>query len=74
MTIKKLFKTMKIACIITAIVFVAGAVIGTLAIPVVLAINVSMYWLFLYAGYALMVLYVVLYCIRYWNTEGGTTK
>lgn len=70
MNIKKIMKT---ACIIAAVAFVAGAVIGTLAIPVVLAINVSTYWLFLYVGYALMILYVVLYCIRYWN-EGGITK
>lgn len=67
-------KVMKIACIITAIVFVAGAVIGTLAVPVVLAVNVSMYWLFLYAGYAMVVLYVVLYCIRYWNNEGSISR
>ena len=70
MSIKKIMKT---ACIIAAVAFVAGAVIGTLAIPVVLAINVSTYWLFLYAGYTLIILYVVLYCIRYWN-EGGITK
>ena len=48
--------------------------IGTLAVPVVLAVNVSMYWLFLYAGYAMVVLYVVLYCIRYWNNEGSISR
>ena len=67
MSIKKLLRTVLIGA---AVSFIAGAVVGTLTIPVVLALNYSLYWLFLYAGYTLLVLYIVLYCIRYWNDEG----
>lgn len=52
-----------------ALAFIAVSGIGTLAIPPVLAIYVSMYWLFLYAGYALIVLYVILYFFRHWPHE-----
>ena len=66
MNMKRLFRTVLIAA---AVSFIAGAVFGTLAIPVVLAVNCSIYWLFLYAVYTLMVLYVVMYFIRYWHDE-----
>lgn len=66
MNVKKILRT---ALIAAAVAFITGAVIGTLAIPVVLALNCSIYWLFLYAGYALLVLYVILYFVRYWHDE-----
>lgn len=68
MNIRKILRT---ALLVAAIVFIIGAVIGTLAIPVILSLHYSWYWLFLYAGYLLLTLYVVLYCIRYWHDDGG---
>lgn len=64
-------KILRMALLVAAIVFIIGAVIGTLAIPVILSLHYSWYWLFLYAGYLLLTLYVVLYCIRYWHDDGG---
>lgn len=58
-------KLIKTAAVVALILFIAGAVIGTLAVPVVLSMFYSWYWLFLYAGYLLVILYVALYCIRY---------
>ena len=57
-------KLIKTAAVVALILFIAGAVIGTLAVPVVLSMFYSWYWLFLYAGYLLVILYVALYCIR----------
>ena len=71
MNIRKILRT---ALLVAAIVFIIGAVIGTLAIPVILSLHYSWYWLFLYAGYLLLTLYVVLYCIRYWHEDGGQAK
>lgn len=68
-------KILRMALPAAAIVFIVGAVVGTLATPIVLSLHYSWYWLFLYAGYLLLTLYVVLYCIRYWHDdEGGTHK
>ena len=55
-------KLIKTAAVVALILFIAGAVIGTLAVPVVLSMFYS--W-FLYACYLLVILYVALYCIRY---------
>lgn len=46
-------KLIKTAAVVALILFIAGAVIGTLAVPVVLSMFYSWYWLFLYAGYRL---------------------
>ena len=53
-------KLIKTAAVVALILFIAGAVIGTLAVPVVLSMFYSWYWLFLYAGYLLVILYVAL--------------
>lgn len=57
-------KLIKTAAVVALILFIAGAVIGTLAVPVVLSMFYSWYWLFLYAGYLLVILYVALYCMQ----------
>ena len=67
-------KIFRLALIIAALTFVCGSVLGTLLIPVILALNCSFYWLFLYGGYALVVLYVVLYCVRYWPNDTGAKR
>lgn len=58
-------KILTIAVTAASILFIAGTTIGTLAIPVVLAMYFSWYWLFLYMGYALVILYVAMYCVNY---------
>lgn len=62
---------LKLAVTIAAIVAIAVTVIGILATPVVLAIHFSWYWLFLYLGYLLVALYIVV-CID--AKVGGTRK
>lgn len=57
-------KILTISVIAASIIFIVGATIGTLAIPVVLAVFYSWYWLFLYAGYALVALYVAMYYLN----------
>ena len=53
----------------------AVTVLGVLAIPVVLSVIYSWYWMFLYIGYLVVILYVALYCVRYdVDREGGTRK
>lgn len=42
-------KLIKTAAVVALILFIAGAVIGTQAVPVVLSMFYSWYWLFLYA-------------------------
>lgn len=42
-------KLIKTAAVVALILFIAGAVIGTLAVPVVLSMFYSWYWLFLYS-------------------------
>ena len=59
------------ALLIAIIASVAVILIGTLAIPVILSLMYSWYWIFLYAGYLIMVLYVALYCARYWNSDNN---
>lgn len=62
---------LKLTLIIAATVAIAVTVIGILATPVVLAIHFSWYWLFLYLGYLLVALYIVV-CID--AKTGGTRK
>lgn len=61
----KIRKIVRTALLISAIIFVAGSVIGTLATPIILSIYFTWYWLFIYSGYLLITLYVILYCVRY---------
>lgn len=58
-------RILTLAVVAASVIFIIGAAIGTLAIPIVLSMFYSWYWLFLYAGYALAILYVVMYCISY---------
>lgn len=62
---------LKLTLIVAAMVAIAVTVIGILATPVVLAVNFSWYWLFLYLGYLLVALYIVV-CID--TKVGGTRK
>lgn len=64
-------KILRMALLAAAIVFIVGAVVGTLATPIILSLHYSWYWFFLYAGYLLLTLYAVLYCIRYWHDDEG---
>lgn len=52
---------LKLAVTIAAIVAIAVVTIGVLAVPVVMSIMFSWYWLFLYIGYLLITFYVVFY-------------
>lgn len=52
---------LKLAVTIAAIVAIAVVTIGVLAVPVVMSIMFSWYWLFLYIGYLLITFYVVIY-------------
>lgn len=54
-------KMLNLAITIVAILSIAVIVIGTLAIPVVLSVIFSWYWMFLYIGYLLAVLFIALY-------------
>lgn len=54
------------AAVIILIATVVAVISGTLAIPVVLALNYSLYWLFLYAGYAFVAICCVLYYARFY--------
>lgn len=54
-------KILDLAIAIIAILSIAVIVIGTLAIPVVLSVIFSWYWMFLYIGYLLAVLFIALY-------------
>lgn len=54
-------KMLNLAITIVAILAIAVIVIGTLAIPVVLSVIFSWYWMFLYIGYLLVVLFIALY-------------
>ena len=67
----KYINLLKLTLIIAAMVAIAVTVIGILATPVVLAIHFSWYWLFLYLGYLLVALYIVV-CID--TKAGGTRK
>lgn len=54
-------KMLNLAITIVAIISIAVIVIGTLAIPVVLSVIFSWYWMFLYVGYLLAILFIALY-------------
>ncbi len=57
------------AIVIAIMVIIAVVTLGTLSIPVVLSVMFSWYWLFLYAGYLLVVLFIALYATD--NSGGG---
>lgn len=66
---------LNMAVLIAAVLAVAVTIIGVLAIPVVMSVMYSWYWMFLYVGYLVVILYVALYCARYnIGGEGGTRK
>ena len=71
-----IYKIVKTALLIAAIVFVIGAVIGTLIAPVILSMNYSWYWFFLYTVYLAVTVLVILYGVRFWRSddEEGTGK
>lgn len=63
------------AVLIAAVLTIAVTVLGVLAIPIIMSLMYSWYWMFLYVGYLLVILYVALYFIRYDSGhEGGTHK
>ncbi len=57
-------KLLTLAVAIAAVLFIAVVTVGTLAIPVVLAVFHSRYWLFLYVGYASIIAYVLDYIVK----------
>lgn len=64
-----IYKVVKTALLCAAIVFVIGAVIGTLVTPVVLSLHFSWYWIFLYVLYLLVTVLVILHGVRYWHED-----
>lgn len=64
-------KILKLAVVIALVFAVAVITIGTLAIPVVMSLIFSWYWMFLYAGYLLCALFITLYVT---NGDGGHSK
>ena len=64
-------KTLRIAIVIALIFAIIVIVTGTLAIPVVMSLKFSWYWMFLYAGYLLIALFIALYVT---NNSGGDKK
>lgn len=66
---------LNMAVLIAVILTIAVTVIGVLSIPIIMSLMYSWYWMFLYVGYLLMILYVALYFIRYdGGHEGGIHK
>lgn len=53
------------AAVAILILTVLTVVIGTLAVPLVLAFNCSFYWLFLYVAYTFIVVCCILYGARF---------
>lgn len=62
---------LRLSVVVATIVAIAVITIGVLATPVVMAVMFSYYWLFLYVGYMLVVLYVAIYVD---SKIGGTRK
>ena len=52
---------LRLAVVVAAITAIAVITIGVLAVPVVMSIKFSWYWLFLYVGYLLVAFYIVVY-------------
>ena len=65
-------KLLRLAVVIAIIVAVAVITLGTLAIPVVMSLIFSWYWLFLYAGYLLVALFITLYAVN--STDKGKSR
>lgn len=57
-------KLLKLSVVIAIIFAIAVITLGTLAIPVVMSLMFSWYWMFLYAGYLLVVLFVAISVIN----------
>ena len=66
---------LNMAILVAAVLTIAITVLGVLSIPIIMSLMYSWYWMFLYVGYLLVILYVALYFIRYDTyREGGTHK
>lgn len=52
---------LRLSICIAMIVAIAVITVGVLATPVIMAYMFSWYWLFLYVGYLIVVLYVAIY-------------
>lgn len=52
---------LRLAVVVAAITAIVVITIGVLAVPVVMSIKFSWYWLFLYVGYLLVAFYIVVY-------------
>ncbi len=62
---------LRLSICIAMIVAIAVITVGVLATPVIMAYMFSWYWLFLYVGYLIVVLYVAIYID---SKIGGTAK
>lgn len=56
-------KILRTAITIIVILSISVIAIGTLAIPIVLSVIFSWYWLFLYIGYLFAVFFIALYAV-----------
>ena len=66
---------LNMAVLVAVILTIAVTVLGVLSIPIIMSLIYSWYWMFLYVGYLLVILYVALYFIRYDTFhEGGAHK
>lgn len=52
---------LKLSIVVSTIVAIAVITVGVLATPVIMAIKFSWYWLFLYVGYLLAILFIAAY-------------
>lgn len=72
MNMKNYTNLLRISIIIATVVAIAVITIGVLAIPIVMALFFSYYWLLLYIAYLFVVIYVAAACMD--NQAGGTHK
>lgn len=61
----KIYNILKFTIVAASILFIAVATLGTLAAPAVLAYVASWYWLFLYAGYMLIIIGVIIVYFKF---------
>lgn len=52
---------LKLSIVVSTIVAISVITVGVLATPVIMAIKFSWYWLFLYVGYLLAILFIAAY-------------
>lgn len=66
---------LNLVILIAAILTIVVTILGVLITPVIMSITYSWYWMFLYIGYLVAILYVAL-CFFQYDTEhkGGTRK